>query len=440
MLTDSELINLDLKHLWHPGSQMKDYENFPPLVVTKAQGSYFELADGRKIIDANSSWWCKILGHNHSRLKAALLKQVEQFEHVILANTTNQTIAQLSAELAQLAPSLNKVFYASDGACAVEIALKMSLHARRVQGEMKRVHFISLTNSYHGETVGAMSVSDLGIYRDAYQPLLFNTHFLSSIPYVNNTQDPLWLDCEDAWFAIEQSLQPYRETAIAVIVEPIVQGAGNMGIYSQDLLKRLRVWTQTHGVYLIADEIVTGFGRTGKMLACEHSGIEPDFLCLGKGLTGGWAPLSAVVTRDDIYQLFYADYSEGKTFVHSHTFSGNALAAAIALEVMQIFKEENMCEKALALEQLMANKMQEISEDTRLLKNVRHIGAIVAADLVCPDNQRCGFEVYKKAVELGAMVRAMGNTIYWFPPLNVEEETINKLAEITRDAVLECLR
>lgn len=436
MLTDSELINLDLKHLWHPASQMKDYENFPPLVVVRAQGSYLELADGRKIIDANSSWWCKLLGHNHPRLKAALLKQVEQFEHVILANTTNQTIAQLSAELAQLVPSLNKVFYASDGACAVEIALKMSLHARRIRGEMKRTHFISLTNSYHGETVGAMSVSDLGTYRDAYQPLLFNTHFLTSIPYVNNIQDPLWLDCADAWGVMEQSLLPYRETATAVIVEPIVQGAGNLRIYSQDLLKRLRAWTQVHGVHLIADEIVTGLGRTGKMLACEHSGIEPDFLCLGKGLTGGWLPLSAVVTRDDIYQLFYADYSENKHFPHSHTFSGNALAAAIALQVLRILKEENICEKALVLEQLMAQKMQEIADDTKLLKNVRHIGAIVATDLVCLDHQRRGFEVYKKAVELGALLRHIGNTVYWFPPLNIDEETINKLAEITRDAVL----
>lgn len=439
MPTDSELIRLDLKHLWHPGSQMKDYENFPPLIVKRAQGSYLELTDGRKIIDANSSWWCKLLGHNHPRLKAALLNQVERFEHVILANTTNQTIAQLSAELAQLAPSLNKVFYASDGACAVEIALKMSLHARRIQGEMKRTHFISLTNSYHGETVGAMSVSDLGTYRDAYQPLLFDTHFLSSIPYVKNVQDPLWLDCGATWHVIEQSLEPYRETATAIIVEPIVQGAGNMRIYSQDLLRRLRIWSQTHGVHLIADEIVTGFGRTGKMLACEHSGIEPDFLCLGKGLTGGWLPLSAVITRDDIYQIFYADYSEGKTFVHSHTFSGNALAAAIALQVLQIFKEEAMCAKALALEQLMVSKMQEIVDDTELLRNMRHIGAIVAADLVCPDDRRCGFEVYKKAVELGALVRTIGNTVYWFPPLTVEEETIYKLAEITRNAILHTL-
>ncbi len=428
-----QLITLNLQHLWHPCSQMKDYENFPPLVINKARGSYLELADGRKIIDAISSWWCKSLGHNHPRLKAALLKQVDRFEHVILANTTHETIVQLSQQLSQLMPALTKVFYASEGSSAVEIALKMSLHSRQIQGQAKRTKFIALKNAYHGETAGALSVSDLGIYRDPYQAMLFDAYFITDIPYVSNTQDPLWDDCGAYWEATEKKLAPYAESATALIVEPLVQVAGNVQIYSQDFLKRLRAWTHAHGVHLIADELVTGLGRTGKMLACEYSGIEPDLLCLGKGLTGGWLPLSAVLMREEIYQLFYADYSEGKSFLHSHTYSGNALAVAVALEALAIIKEEHICQRAVALGNKMASKMRAIAEDTGQLTNVRHIGAIVAAEVVCAEKgRRRGFEIFQKAVAEGAFLRPLGNTIYWLPPLTMEDDTLDQLAEITR--------
>lgn len=432
----STLIQQDLKHIWHPCSQMKDYEAFKPLVVSRARGSYIELTDGRKIIDAISSWWCKSLGHNHPRLKQVLLEQIERFEHVIFANTTHETIVQLSETLSNLMPSLNKVFYAGDGSCAVEVAMKMSLHARQIQGETNKTKFIALENGYHGETVGALSVSDVGIFRAPYQSLLLDVDFVSFIPYVPNRYHPDWFDCSDQWKIIEDQLAPLAKTATALILEPIVQGAGGMKIYSQDFLTRLRKWTEKNNIHLIADEIMTGLGRTGKWLACQHAGIEPDFLCLSKGLTSGWMPFSAVLTRDSIYELFYDDYKTGKAFLHSHTFSGNALGASIALEVLKMMEEEKLCDRANEIEKIMVEGMTEISDATKKLTNIRSMGAIVAADLIESDtNRRLGFEVFQKAVALGALLRPLGNTIYWLPPLNIPFETLNELKNITHYAI-----
>jgi len=420
--------------LFHPCSQMKDYETFPPLEIIGSHQSYLHLRDGRKVIDAISSWWCKSLGHQHPRLKRALQDQIEKFDHMILANTTNETIMTLSERLTSLSPSLNKVMYASDGSCAVEMAMKMSLHARLIEGNAKRKQFIALENGYHGETVGALSVSDMGIYREPYQDLLFDAHFISS-PYVNGVNDTLWHDSELHWQRIVKKLEPIADTVTAVILEPIVQGAAGMKIYSQDFLKRLRKWTEENDIHLIADEIMTGIGRTGKMLACEHAGIEPDFMCLSKGLTGGWLPLSAMLMRSSIYDLFYDDYASGKSFLHSHTHSGNVLAASVAIEVLKVIQEEDLCARANEIGKIMLSNMQAIETITQKLTNVRSIGAIVAADLIAEPGRRYGYEVYQKATELGALLRPIGNTIYWLPPLNVEWGVIDELSDITERAI-----
>jgi adenosylmethionine-8-amino-7-oxononanoate aminotransferase len=329
------------------------------------------------------------------------------------------------------------VFYASDGSSAIEIALKMSLHARQIQGKANKTLFLSLQNAYHGETSGALAVSDLGLYRAAYDAMLMKSYYLAPLPYVSGKNDPLWHDCSLYWEAIEKQLQPLAENTTAIVVEPIVQGTAGMQIYSQDFLQRLRAWTKAHDIHLIADEVMTGLGRTGTMLACEHAKIEPDFLCLAKGLTSGWLPLSAVMTSDAIYDLFYDDYQTGKSFLHSHTFSGNVLAARVALEVLKIYSEENICEQANQLGDAMLAAMQEVARNTGQLKNVRGIGAIVAADLICEDpKRRLGFEVYQKAVQLGALLRPIGNTIYWLPPLNMEMKTLKELQAITTEAIL----
>ncbi|MFZ0219125.1 MAG: adenosylmethionine--8-amino-7-oxononanoate transaminase [Candidatus Aquirickettsiella sp.] len=438
-----DLINRDRQHIWHPCSQMKDYEAFPPLLISKAYGSYIELKDGRRIIDAISSWWCKSLGHNHPRLKTALKTQLESFEHVIFANSTYETIIQLSEKLGQLCPGLNKVFYASEGSSAVEIALKMSLHAQQLRGQKQRIQFTALQNGYHGETFMALGLSDLGLYRQPYEAHLIQPNFIQNIPYVQSSADPAWNDCSAVWPSIEKQLEKQAANLAAIIVEPIVQGAGGMKIYSQDFLRRLRKWTQTHSIYLIADEIMTGLGRTGRALACEHAQIKPDFICLSKGLTSGWLPMSAVLTHPDIYNLFYDDYSSGKSFLHSHTFSGNALAAAVALECLNILEDENIYKQVREKEIILKKFMQEVNAETESLTNIRGIGAVIAADLSLKENkknQRIGYQIFQQALKLGAWLRPLGNTIYWLPPLNVSLATLEELRDITQVSILRILK
>ncbi|MDO8953860.1 MAG: adenosylmethionine--8-amino-7-oxononanoate transaminase [Gammaproteobacteria bacterium] len=426
----ASILERDLQYVWHPCSQMKFYEDNPPLIVEKAYGSYLQLKDGRKIIDAISSWWCKSLGHGHPKIKQALFDQAERFEHVILADVTHDTIVDLSERLGNISPSLKKVFYASDGSSAVEIAMKMSLHSKQLGGENQRSKFMALGNGYHGETSLAMSVTDLGHFKDPYRAVLTPSYFIVDIPYVSGRFDPLWQDCAELWPAIERQLEPYADSLTAILIEPIVQGAGGMRIYSQDFLRRLRVWTRTHNIHLIADEMMTGLGRTGLPLACQHAGIEPDFLCLGKGLTAGWLPMAAVVTSNQIYDYFYhQDIS--KAFLHSHTHTGNALAASVALATLKVMDEENIYAKAQAMEGILLKLMQEVERQTAAISNIRCIGGIVAADLI-DLNAR---EVYKQAIQKGALLRPLGNSIYWLPPLNTECEVLEELKDITSSAI-----
>jgi len=433
----SSIHTLDHRHIWHPAAQMKDYLDFKPIVIEKAHGCFLFTNDGRRIIDAVASWWCKSLGHNHPRLKQALLRQLEQFEHVILANTTNATIVRLGEALASLSPQLTRSFFASDGSCAVEIAMKMSLHAHQIQGESQRTRFITLENGYHGETAAALSVSDVGLYRNPYRALLFDPVVLTGLPYRKGENDPQWRQCQQEWAQILPQLEPYKETATAVIVEPVVQGAGGMKMYSPALLAYLRQWCHQQGVHLIADEIMTGIGRTGKMLAVQHADVEADFVCLSKGLTSGFLPLSVVLTHEGIYQTFYDDYETGKAFLHSHTFSGNALAAAVALEVLAIMHEQAIAEQACTLGRQMLLAMQGIADRTQLLCKVRSVGAIVAADLVNTQGiERAGYKVYQQAVARGALLRNLGDTLYWLPPLTMTEDTLQELATITEEALV----
>jgi adenosylmethionine---8-amino-7-oxononanoate aminotransferase len=427
-------IERKLKHIWHPCSQMKDYLTFPPHMVTKAYGPFIELDTGHKVIDAISSWWCKSLGHNHPRLKKALYKQLDRFEHVIFANTTHELIIQLSEKLARLCNGLDKVFYASEGSSAVEIALKMALQAQKIQGFSARHQFTALQHAYHGETFMALGLSDGALYREPYESQLIKPKFICNLPYIRSREDPLWEDCSLYWPTIEKQLEEQHATLAAIIVEPIVQGAGGMLMYSADFLRRLRQWTLAHGVYLIADEIMTGLGRTGFALACEHAQIQPDFICLSKGLTSGWLPMSVVLIQDKIYELFFSDYCSEKNFLHSHTFSGNALAAAVALECLMVLEEENMYAQVREKENVFKKLMQQTADITGKLINVRVLGAIAAADLVLSERekkQRYAYRVFQEAIKLGAWLRPLGNTIYWLPPLNINISTLEELQSIT---------
>lgn len=431
------LVNQSIEHVWYPCTTKQHQQQCKPLAIAKAYGSYLELQDGSRLIDATSSWWCKSLGHGHPKLQAALLTQMQRFEHVIMADTTHEVLVALSEQLTRLSPGLSKVFYASDGASAVEIALKMSLHTRVNSGELKRHRFIVLAHGYHGETMGALSVSDLGAFKAPYQSLLFQPHVLTHIPYVNDSLDPLWHDCAAVWPETLAQLECFAEDSTAIILEPIVQGAYGMRLYSQDFLSRLCAWAKQHNIHLIADEIMTGLGRTGTMLACEHANIAPDFICLAKGLTAGWLPLSAVLTHDTIYQQCYASDKSYSAFIHSHTHSGNALALSVALATLAVIHEENLCASARRLEQVMQKHMQHIAQNTGRLTQIRSIGAVIAADLVPSSHeQNIGLRFYQEAMKRGALLRPLGNTLYWFPPLNIALSTLDELAHITEAALL----
>ena len=433
MVNVNSLVQRELNHVWHPCSQMKDFEQTPPLIINHAKGSYLYTEQG-PIIDAISSWWCKSLGHGSPAVIAAIERQLHRFEHVIAANTTHPQMVELAELLAEIS-GLQHVFFASDGSSAVEIAMKLALHSQQLKGKPTRTEFIALKNGYHGETLGTLCVSDLGMYKAPYNHLGLHCHFLQTIPYVATSDAPLWQTCDSQWPLIEAELNAAKEHVCAIILEPIVQGAGGMLAYSADFLRKIAAWAKRHDIYLIADEIMTGLGRTGKWLACDHAGIQADMVCLSKGLSSGSLPLSCVLIDDAIYQLFYADYDQGRSFLHSHTYSGNALAISAALATIQEMRRLDINQQAQTLGNDMLRHFSEIATLTGKLSNVRSIGAWVAGDLVDDDQQRVGYKLYQQALSQGALLRPLGKTLYWLPPLTTSSETIAKLAEITLNSI-----
>jgi len=412
---------------------MKDYETFPPLAVTGAGGPYLFLDNGQTLIDVCSSWWCKSLGHGHPRLRAALHRQTDRFEHVILANTTQEPAVALAEALGRFVPGLSHVFFGGDGSTAVEIAAKLALQGQRIRGQERRTRFASLRNGYHGEGGLSLALSDLGIYREPFAEVLPIPEILGPLPYRTGPEDAKWMDAEAEWPALSAQLDAVGDTLCAIAFEPLLQGAGGMRVYSPDLLRRLRAWATANGVWLIADEIMTGFYRTGTRLACEQAGIIPDLVCLSKGLTAGWLPLSATLIHDDIYRLFYADYGQGRDFLHSNTFAGNALACAVALEALKVYEEEGIARKVAADGPRLLHAFREMADGSGKLKNIRHLGFLVAADLDLPDEPRfarAGLAVYREAIKQGALWRNLGSTLYWLPPLNCPAELFPKLRDM----------
>lgn len=424
-----------LKHpVWHPCSQMKDYEDFPPLQVKSASGAIITTEDGRQIIDVISSWWCKSLGHGHPRLQQALIKQSELFEHVLLANTSNKKIEELSHLLCELSPNFSKVFYSSDGSSAVEIALKMALQYQQQSNRPKRSLFAHLSGAYHGENILCLSVSDIDLYASPFKDHMQQNVKLPQHHLLSGTDDPNWGSHRESHRDFEtakETLEKNKDRLAALIVEPVVQGACGMHLYSPTFLSDLAMWCKNNQVLLIADEIMTGFCRTGTWLACEHGNVEPDICCLMKGLSAGMLPISAVVTNDEIYRTFYDDYESGKAFMHSNTHSGNALAVAVSLEAMKIYREENWAEKNSQRGPLLKQMLKRLSDKTGVLKNVRGLGFLAAADLHYEDMPpRAAFHLYKLAVKHGLLLRPLGNTIYLFPPFITTDEQLGEIEQI----------
>ena len=426
---NKSLIERDLQHIWHPCSQMKDYEDFPMMSISSAKGSYLFTSDGDKLIDAISSWWCKSLGHTHPKIVAAVKKQMESYEHVIMANTCCEPLVELSEKLAKIAPPLDKVFY--------------SEHNTQTGNSQKNT-FLALENGYHGETILTLAAGDCELYSSPYAPLMPKIPNITEIPYVSGEDDPHWSSISDEdWTVIECQLEQHKDTLSGIIFEPILQGAGGMKIYSPDFLRRLRKWTTKNKIHLIADEIMTGFGRTGKMLACEHAEIVPDFICLSKGLTGGYTPMAVTITSTEVYDAFYDDYATGKAFMHSNTYCGYALGVAAALAALKIYEDENIIANVARKSCELRKRMEYVASETNALVNIRNIGYMVAADLVDPQTgakfaseARTGYQCYKKAISMGALLRPLGDTVYFLPPLNTPDNVLDDLANIAKNAIL----
>jgi adenosylmethionine-8-amino-7-oxononanoate aminotransferase len=395
--------------------------------IQRGDGVWLYDTDGKKYLDTVSSWWVNLFGHNNPRIKDAIKQQLDTLEHVMLAGFTHEPVVALSEKLAQLT-GLGHAFYASDGASATEIALKMSFHYWRNIGKPSKTKFISLQNSYHGETMGSLGVTDVAIFKDTYAPLLMQSALVPSPDFrlaeTGESAEQFALRCADA---LEQHVAQHSSELAALIVEPLVQCAAGMGMYHPAYLKRAREICSRYEVHLIADEIAVGFGRTGTMFACEQAHITADFICLSKGITGGYLPLSAVLTSDKIYLAFYHDATV-KGFLHSHSYTGNPLACSAALATLAIFETDAVLANNRHKSAYVFDKMQVLTHLP--IKHLRHQGMIFAFDAVTEDAQfskRC----YQAAIEQGLLLRPIGNTVYFMPPYTITESEIDLMVNTT---------
>ncbi len=443
-MDNNTLAQRDLKVIWHPCTQMQDHESLPLIPIRRGHGAWLEDFNGNRYLDAISSWWVNLFGHTNPRISAAIQAQLHNLEHVILAGFTHEPIIELSEKLTRITPAgLTRCSFADSGSAAVEIALKMSFHYWQNQGRKNKTRFISLTNSYHGETLGALSVGDVALYKDTYQALLLDTIHVKSPDCYHREAGESWADCSLRAFAdMERALARHAEEACAVIIEPLVQCAGAMRMYDPVYLARLREACDKYQVHLIADEIAVGFGRTGTMFACEQAGITPDFLCIGKGLTGGYLPLSVCLTNDDVYAAFYDTYATRKAFLHSHSYTGNPLACAAALATLDIFNENDVIGENKILSEHMRRACAHISEHPHVAE-VRQTGMILAIEMVKEKNgrkpypwqERRGLAVFRHALDHGAILRPLGDVIYFMPPYVIRPEEIEQLAKIAWEGI-----
>ena len=428
-MTNLELKNRDLDVLWHPCTQMKDHETLPMIPIKKAHGVYLEDFDGNEYIDAISSWWVNMFGHTNKYINDQIKEQLDTLEHVILAGFTHEQVVKLSERLIQLTPDgLEKCFYSDNGSSAVEVALKMSFHAHRNDGKNKTI-FVSLTNSYHGETIGALSVGDVELYKETYEPLLLKT-LQTPVPHDMSIEA-----AKEAANSFEELCKEKADEISAIIVEPLIQGAGSMHMYHEEFLVLIREICTKYNVHLIADEGMVGFGRTGELFACEKANITPDFLVLSKGLTGGYLPLSVVLTTNEIYAKFYCDYNEHKAFLHSHSYTGNALACAAANATLDIFENDDVISRNKIISSYMNEKLQKFLELDNV-ESIRQTGMVCAIDLKGYSPElRIGLKVYSHGLKNGVLLRPLGNVIYFMPPYIITNDEIDKMMDTAYEAI-----
>ncbi|HET7663189.1 MAG TPA: adenosylmethionine--8-amino-7-oxononanoate transaminase [Rhodanobacteraceae bacterium] len=434
------LAERDLRHVWHPCTQMHDHETIPMVPVVRGEGAWLFDADGRRYLDCVSSWWVNLFGHANPRIAAALTEQARTLEHVIFAGMTHPPAIELAERLVAVTPpGLERVFYADNGSSAIEIALKMSFHYWLNRGQGKRTRFMALSGGYHGETLGALSVSDVALYRKTYAPLLLEPLLVPSPDAYaaepgESAEDAALRRLDD----LRDMLEKHAHETCAVIVEPLVQCATGMRMYHPAYLVGLRKLCDEFNVHFIADEIAVGFGRTGTMFACEQADISPDFMCLSKGLTAGTMALSAVLTTEDVYAAFYDTYASGKAFLHSHSYTGNPLACRVALETLNIFRDEPVLERNRQLAAHMAAHLAPLRDHPHVA-DVRQTGMIAAIELTPdktartppPDDwcRHAKVEIFRHGIEHECLLRPLGNVVYFMPPYVVDEADIDHMVD-----------
>ncbi len=441
----------DLAVLWHPCTQMREHPHTLPLVpIARGEGAWLVGHDERRYLDAVSSWWTNLFGHAEPRIGAAIAAQAGSLEQVMLAGFSHEPAIRLAERLLEIAPRqagrapLSKVFYADNGSAGVEVALKMAFHYFRNRGEPQRTRFVALENGYHGETIGALSVGDIPLYRRVYAPLLAEALFAPSpdayLAAPGQSAESRALQAADA---LADLFDQHPGEVCAVILEPRLQCAGGMRMHHPAYIRRVRELCDAHGAFMIADEIATGFGRTGTLFACEQAGVMPDLMCLSKGLTGGFLPLSAVLATQDLYDAFLDDSRE-RAFLHSHSYTGNPIACAAALACLDIFASDNV----IARNHATAERMRELSlpiGEHRHVADLRQAGMVVAFELTrdgdrrtpFPAEARVGLRAYRAALARGVVLRPLGDILYWMPPYCIDDEQLALLAETTLAAIEE---
>ena len=413
---------------------MKDCEDLPPILVDRAKGIKLYDEKGNFYYDTISSWWCNVHGHNHPRIKSAIKKQLDSLEHVLFAGFTHRPAINLAERLIAIAPrNMAKIFFSDNGSTAVETALKMSFQYWQNVGKKKKTGFISLDRAYHGDTVGAMSVSGVDLYNKVFAPLFFKSIKVPS-PYcyrcpMERKRPYCNIECVKP---LEKVLRDRNGEIAALILEPMVMAAGGMIIYPAAYLAKAADLARRHNVHLILDEVATGFGRTGKMFACEHASVEPDFICLSKGITSGYLPLGATLTTDRIYEAFYADYEDKKTFYHGHTYTANPVSSCAALASLEVFDSENTLKRAEGVSRLFHSKLEEFRR-LKFVGDVRYIGMIGAIELVKDKRkkrpfgfrERVGLKIYKEGLKKGIILRPLGDIVYFYLPLCIKEREVD---------------
>ncbi len=428
-MNNQTMAERDLDVIWHPCTQMKDHEFLPMIPIKSGSGVYLEDYESNRYIDAISSWWVNIFGHSNPRINSAVKAQLDTLEHVILAGFTHEQVVRLSERLVKLTPEgLTRCFYADNGSSAVEVALKMSYHYHKNCGEERPI-FVSLKNSYHGETIGALSVGDVELYKETYEPLLIRS-IQTAVPKDQSEDSAL-----EAAEALEMLFKERGSEIAALIVEPLVQGAGYMHMYHPRYLVEARRICDKYGIHLIADEVMVGFGRTGTLFAVEQAEITPDYLILSKGLTGGYLPLSVVLTTDKVYQAFYCDYDLNKAFLHSHSYTGNALACAAANATLDIFEADDVIAKNKMSSAYIAQKLKRF-ESLEQVGSIRQTGMVAAVELQGFDpHDRIGLKVYKYGLKHGVLLRPLGHIIYFMPPYVITTEEIDIMMDTAYEAI-----